>query len=93
LDGIMIGRGVFHDPFVFAEDSQWEQYSRDQRIDLYRRHVQLFVGTWKNDERPIPTLNKFCKIYINNFDGAKELREQLMACKTTDELLTILETA
>ena len=34
LDGIMIGRGVFHDPFVFAEDSPWESYSREQRIDV-----------------------------------------------------------
>ena len=93
LDGIMIGRGVFQDPFVFAEDSPWEAYSRDQRVDLYRRHVQLFADTWKNNERPIPTLNKFCKIYINKFDGAKELREQLMACKTTDELLQILTKA
>ena len=90
LDGIMIGRGVFHDPFVFSENSPWGSQAREQRIDLYRRHVQLFADTWQNGERPIPTLNKFCKIYINNFDGAKELREQLMSAKTTDELLSML---
>lgn len=90
LDGIMIGRGIFHDPFVFAENSPWENQTREQRIELYRRHVQLFADTWKNNERPVPTLNKFCKVYINGFDGAKELREQLMAAKSTDELLALL---
>ena len=27
LDGIMIGRGVFHDPFVFAAHSPWQDYT------------------------------------------------------------------
>ena len=87
LDGIMIGRGVFQDPFAFAQHSPWGDYSREQRIELYRKQVQLFAETWQNRERPVPTLNKFCKIYINNFDGAKELREQLMNAKSTEELL------
>lgn len=93
LDGIMIGRGIFQDPYAFAEDSPWDAVSRDERIDLYRRHVTLFAETWQNNERPIHTLNKFCKIYINGFDGAKELREQLMAAKSADELLAIMKTA
>jgi tRNA-dihydrouridine synthase len=91
LDGIMVGRGVFHDPFIFSSDSPWGNYGKEQRIDLYRRHVQLFADTWRNNEHPTQTLNKFCKIYINNFDGAKELREQLMRASTTDELLSILQ--
>jgi tRNA-dihydrouridine synthase len=93
LDGIMVGRGIFHDPFVFAEHSPWENYSREQRINLYRKHVRLFADTWQNRERPIQTLNKFCKIYINHFDGAKELREELMNAATTEELLRALSTA
>lgn len=93
LDGIMIGRGIFHNPFVFAESSPWESQTREQRIELYRKHVQLFADTWKNNERPVPTLNKFCKVYISGFDGAKELREQLMAAKSTDELLKLLSEA
>ncbi len=90
VDGIMIGRGVFHDPFAFSKDSPWESFSPDQRIALYKKHVELFADTWKNRERPIHTLNKFCKIYINHFDGAKELREKLMQAKSTDELLNLL---
>ena len=90
LDGIMIGRGIFQDPFAFAAESPWENIPKEQRIDLYRKQVQLFADTWQNRERPIHTLNKFCKIYINGFDGAKEFREQLMNADSANELLKLL---
>lgn len=93
LDGVMIGRGIFHDPYVFAADSPWESFDKDSRISLYRHHIELFAEMWQPGERPVHTLNKFCKIYIQGFDGAKELREQLMTVDTTDELLFILSKA
>jgi tRNA-dihydrouridine synthase len=93
LDGIMIGRGVFQDPFVFAEHSPWPTYTKQQRIALYTQHVKLFSETWTGKDRRLATLNKFCKIYINHFDGAKELREQLMAATSAAELLDLLAKA
>lgn len=90
LDGVMIGRGIFHDPYAFAEKSPWPDYSQQQRIDLYKKHVELFAETWQNNERAVHTLNRFCKVYIQGFDGAKELRERLMAAKSTAELLDVL---
>jgi tRNA-dihydrouridine synthase len=91
LDGIMIGRGVFHDPFAFAAESPWDDLSKEARIELYRKHVTQFAETWQHNQRPVHTLNKFCKIYINGFDGAKELREQLMEADSTDQLLRLLQ--
>lgn len=91
LDGIMIGRGVFQDPFIFAEDSPWQEYSKQQKIELYTKQVKLFKSTWQEGERPIHTLNKFCKIYINGFDGAKEMREDLMSASSIMDLLSKLE--
>ncbi|HSW74511.1 MAG TPA: tRNA-dihydrouridine synthase [Candidatus Saccharimonadales bacterium] len=89
LDGIMIGRGVFTDPFVFSTESPWPNYTRQQRVELFRKHVTLFEKTW-GDSQPIAPLNKFCKVYISNFDGAKELREQLMDSQSAKETLDIL---
>jgi tRNA-dihydrouridine synthase len=90
LDGIMIARGALADPFVFSKNSPWANWSKEQKVELYKKHVQLFADTWKNGERKVETLNKFCKIYINGFDGAKELREKLMQAKSTEELLQFL---
>ncbi len=91
LDGVMIGRGIFDDPFVFADQSPWAGYTKQQRVELYTKHVKLFAKTWRGGEYPVRVLNKFCKVYINGFDGAKELREHLMAANTTDELLRLLD--
>ncbi len=93
LDGIMVGRGIFKDPYLFAKDSPWAGMERDQRIAMYRRHIELFEATWQHGERKLHTLNKFCKIYINGFGGAKELRDQLMRAQSTTELLNILRAA
>jgi tRNA-dihydrouridine synthase len=87
LDGIMIGRGIFTDPFVFAESSPWKEYPKEHKLALYKKQVELFAATWQPGERAVHTLNKFCKVYVNGFDGAKELREQLMQAQSTDELL------
>lgn len=87
LDGIMIGRGIFGDPYVFAGKSPWEDVPRPERIALFRRHAALFAETWKDHERPVYTLNKFCKIYINGFDGAKDMRVNLMAATSPSDLL------
>jgi HAD superfamily hydrolase (TIGR01549 family) len=92
LDGIMVGRGVFHNPLVFAADGarKWEGYDEESRIALYRQQVTLFAQTWRNGERSIKTLNKFCKTYINGFEGAKELRSALMFADSADEILALL---
>jgi tRNA-dihydrouridine synthase len=90
LDGVMVGRGIFHDPFIFAVESPWATLSKSQRIELYLKHVMLFKETWEHNDRPVVTLNKFCKIYINGFEGAKEMRERLMQARSSDELIGLL---
>jgi tRNA-dihydrouridine synthase len=94
VDGVMIGRGVFKNPYVFDPqgEEKWAAMPKADRLALYRRQVQLFADTWQAGERNIKTLNKFCKVYISDFDGAKELREQLMAADSTDQLLHMLDT-
>ena len=90
VDGVMIGRGIFSDPYLFSESNLWINKTPDEKKKLFAKHVQLFADTWKDNERKINTLNKFAKVYINNFVGAKELREKLMNSESIDELLTLL---
>lgn len=93
LDGVMIGRGVFQDPYVFAMDSPWDGFTKEQRLALFACQVELFEQTWGDHERPIHTLNKFCKIYVNGFDGAKELREKFMQASSCQDLSQMLAEA
>jgi len=93
LDGIMIGRGIFSDPFVFSDFSHWTELDREKRIRLFADHVRLFINTWPEKTVSAHILNKFCKIYIQDFDGAKDLRERCMQTGSTNRLLKVLETA
>jgi tRNA-dihydrouridine synthase len=92
LDGIMIGRGIFSDPYIFAENSSWANTSKQDKVALYKQHIQLFRDTYKNNERSIKSLNKYCKIYINGFDGAKDVRDKLMRAESINQLLEFVGT-
>lgn len=75
VDGVMIGRGVFADPYVFSKTKV--SLTKDQKLALARKHLELFVNTW-GQEKNWESVKKFFKIYINGFKGAAELRNKLM---------------
>ncbi len=85
-DGIMIGRGVFANPFCFEKEPK--EHSRAELIDLMRYHLDLYE---KYELAPYDPLKRFFKIYINNFPGASDIREQLMQTKTIPEARAIID--
>jgi tRNA-dihydrouridine synthase len=91
VDGIMIGRGIFHDPYAFAQESPWEGVSREDRIKLLIRHIKLHDKTYPDGERPFSPLKKFAKVYISGFPGASELRDRIMHTETVAEALQVLK--
>jgi len=89
VDGVMIGRGVFHNPFAF--ESEKREHSREELVGLLNLQLDLHDKySAELEPRKFDPLKRFFKIYIRNFDGASELREQLMHTKTTDEVRNIL---
>lgn len=90
-DGVMIGRGIFGDPYVFSADSPWTKMPADQKINLYKTHLNLYASTYPAGERKFDPIKKFCKIYISGFDGASDLRASLMNCRTVAESLTAID--
>lgn len=89
IDGIMIGRGIFTNPFAFELDAR--SHSRDELLDLLQLHLNLF-DKYSNELEPrrFEPLKRFFKIYIRDFPGASELREQLMHTKSTDEVRALI---
>jgi len=89
VDGIMIGRGVFHNPFAFEAEKR--EHTREELIGLLRFQLDLHDRYARELEpRKFDPLKRFFKIYIRDFSGASELREQLMHTKTTDEVRQLL---
>ncbi|MBC7943333.1 tRNA-dihydrouridine synthase [Candidatus Saccharibacteria bacterium] len=89
VDGIMIGRGVFHNPFAFEAEKR--DHTQEELIELL--HFQLDLHDKYSIElepRNFDPLKRFFKIYIRGFPGAGELRDKLMHAKTTDEVRQLL---
>ena len=85
VDGVMIGRGVFHNPFCFEKTPR--EHSREDLIDLMCYHLDLYE---KYGLSPYDPLKHFYKIYINNFPGASDIRDKLMHTKTIPEARQVI---
>ena len=88
VDGVMIGRGIFTNPFAFEKVAR--EHSREELVGLLNLQLDLFDKYTAEVPRKYDPLKRFFKIYIRNFEGASELREALMHTKTTDEARTLL---
>jgi tRNA-dihydrouridine synthase len=89
LDGIMIGTGIFKDPWLF--NSPHPEISIENRIELLKNHVGLFNNTWGNNKN-YNVLKRFYKIYLNGFPGASLVREKLMSTNSYLEALMLIGT-
>lgn len=89
VDGAMIGRGVFMNPFAFEKTPT--DHSREELLSLLQYQLDLH-DEWDTPEHPrkFDPLKRFFKIYVRNFDGAAELRDKLMHAKSTDEVRAFL---
>jgi nifR3 family TIM-barrel protein len=82
-DGIMLGRAIFGNPFLFQDPPR--DITLEERFRVMLEHTRLFeelLGDVKN----FAVMKKHYKAYVNGFDGAKELRIALMEASDTDEV-------
>ncbi|WP_188698929.1 tRNA dihydrouridine synthase [Pullulanibacillus camelliae] len=90
VDGIMIGRGVFTNPFAFEKEPK--EHSSEELLDLLRLQLDLFDKySAEFEPRSFKPLRRFFKIYVKGFRGASELRNQLMSTESTDEVRALLD--
>lgn len=98
IDGVMVGRGIFKNPFLFAGKSL-ENLSYDDRMNLLLQHSVLFEKEWAlGPEDPtlgrtvkhFEILRKFYKIYTLGLPNATDLREKLMTTKNVDDVKKII---
>lgn len=88
-DGIMIGRGVFENPWIFNPHIDFGKINIWDRVALLQKHIDLFVSTYQ-DKKSFLVLRKYFKIYASGFKGAKELRIKLTQTTTPQEVKELL---
>lgn len=92
IDGIMIGRGVFENPFCFEKNLPETARTSSDYLDLLELQLDLFEKYSRElEKRRFEPLKRFFKIYVREFAGASDLRAKLMETKTVDEVREILK--
>lgn len=99
VDGFMIGRGVFENPYCFTD----HEATCEELLDLLKYHLDSFDAEDARIKReraaalgegldvemrglPFDPLKHYFKIYVHEFPGAAELRAKLMECRNTAEV-------
>lgn len=103
VDGFMIGRGVFENPYCFTEHIP----TREELMGLLDYHLDLFdeadarlrlkrarmLGEGVDVAQrglPYEPLKHYFKIYVSGFAGAADLRAKMMECRNTHEVRKVL---
>jgi tRNA-dihydrouridine synthase len=84
-DGVMIGRGIFGNPWLFSE----HEPTLAEKLSVLAEHTTLFEELCSH--KSFAVMKKHFKAYVNGFDGAKQLRAELMECNDALCVTGILE--
>lgn len=87
-DGVMIGRGIFGNPWLFSNRST--PPSKTEKLEALLEHLKLYKKEFDGIKH-YDIMKRHFKAYISDFDGAAELREPLYQTKSVDEALQIIE--
>lgn len=90
VDGVMIGRGIFHNPWAFEQQDPPAVHDRQEYIDVLLNHVRLYNQTWGKTKN-FEVMKKFFKMYVKDFRGANELRQELMETHSLEEVGDVLK--
>lgn len=89
IDGVMVGRGIFHNPFLFDHGKTIEDLTIKERMELLLKHSELFEKEW-GDTKHFEILRKFYKIYTLGLPNATEIREKLMSTHNLTDVKNVI---
>jgi len=87
-DGVMLGKAIFGNPWLFDEGKG--EVSREEKLRMAVEHTKLFEDFFK-DTKNFAIMKKHYKVYVHGWDGAKELRGKLMEARSADEVAQTVE--
>lgn len=91
-DGVMIGRGIFGNPWLFSSSHRAEQdIPVPVRLRVMLEHTRLFEELFSGIKN-FDVMKKHYKAYVSGFPGAVDLRIRLMATHSASEVASVLRT-
>lgn len=88
-DGVMVGRGVFGNPWFFQPTVDRDALPVAERLAVLVEHARLYEQ-WLGPHKPFDLMKKHFKAYVHGWPGAAELRAELMQTRTADEVAAVV---
>ncbi len=96
VDGIMIGRGSFGNPWIFRNIKHYLETgeklpapSNEEKLEIMKKHINLAVE--EKGEIAVKELRKHIAWYTKNLKNSSEFRSKINTIETKEELLEMLE--
>jgi len=93
IAGVMIGRAAMSSPWIFGQIKHEMETGQllpppelPERWALIKRHCQLAVQEWKNEDQAIRSMRARLMAYSKGFPASKALREQFQRVSTLAEI-------
>ena len=97
VDGIMIGRGSFGNPWIFKDIKYYSETgdklprpTKEERLSVIKKHIELAVNE-KGEDIAIKELRKHIAWYTKNLKNSSDFRNSINRIESKDELLNILD--
>jgi nifR3 family TIM-barrel protein len=90
VNGIMVGRGIFGNPWFFNRKIKIEKVPIKERLRAMIEHAKIFEKELKGIKN-YDVIKKHYATYARGFDEAKELRIELMKTKSAKQAEKVVE--
>lgn len=88
VDGVMVGRGVFGNPWFFNPDISRDELEPKERMRVMLEHSRLFDELVSH--KSFAVMRKHFKAYTHGMDNVSELRDALMKTENSREVERVL---
>lgn len=89
-DGVMMGRAIFGNPWLFNRERAVKKISVDEKLDTMLKHCRLYEEVF-GDHKKFLVMRKHLMAYASGFPGAKELRMSFERVFTAADVIAAVE--
>jgi nifR3 family TIM-barrel protein len=89
VEGIMVGRGAFGNPWFFNPRVNYDNLSAEERLNVMVEHAQTFDQLLPNQHFAV--MRKHFKAYTSGLHEANSLRDKLMQTANSGEVAAIVD--
>ena len=90
LDGVMIGRGAFGNPWAFNPKRPAETLTLEEKLEALVEHTVLF-DKWLSRHKSFMLMRKHFSSYISGYPNTKALKMELMETQNAKEVARIIK--